>query len=185
MTVNAKPSARESLIHALIDLLHKKTFYKISVNELCAAAQVSRSAFYSHFDDKYDLFSCCLEEQTKKLDLLMETHSPEEFLTVILDFIQKEERFFYHTFGSRLDEELSENIYLFFEKHLMSLLKEKMDQGLVLPGLIETVASFYLGGLTCSTLRWINRLRMNLLRDTDWSELPWQPYQTPCSYHIG
>ena len=45
MTVNAKPSARESLIHALIDLLHKKTFYKISVNELCAAAQVSRSAF--------------------------------------------------------------------------------------------------------------------------------------------
>ena len=53
MTVNAKPSARESLIHALINLLHKKTFYKISVNELCAAAQVSRSAFYSHFDDKY------------------------------------------------------------------------------------------------------------------------------------
>lgn len=109
MTVNAKPSARESLIHALINLLHKKTFYKISVNELCAAAQVSRSAFYSHFDDKYDLFSCCLEEQTKKLDLLMETHSPEEFLTVILDFIQKEElaAFQYHMIRKLMNEESS------------------------------------------------------------------------------
>ena len=65
MTVNAKPSARESLIHALIDLLHKKTFYKISVNELCAAAQVSRSAFYSHFDDKYDLFPAAWRNRQK------------------------------------------------------------------------------------------------------------------------
>ncbi len=43
MTVNAKPSARESLIHALIDLLHKKTFYKISVSEKRDAVNCSIS----------------------------------------------------------------------------------------------------------------------------------------------
>lgn len=155
MANTSKSSARTVLIHTLIDLLHKKSFPKISVNELCETANISRSAFYANFEDKYHLFSCCLEEQTNNLNALMEEHSAEEFLFVTLDFIQKEKRFFYNIFGADLDEEVAEKLYQFFEKHLTEALKEKSRQGLVLPGSLDIVTSFYIGGLTTSTFRWL------------------------------
>lgn len=40
---------------ALIALLKKRAFDDITVRDLCQAAQVSRSGFYLHFVDKYDL----------------------------------------------------------------------------------------------------------------------------------
>lgn len=85
----------------------------------------------------------------------MEMHSPKEFLFVTLDFIQKEKRFFYNIFGTDLDEEIAEKLYQFFEKHLNAALKEKLKQGTKLPGSLEVITSFYIGGLTSSTFRWI------------------------------
>lgn len=155
MINTSKLSAKTALINTLTDLLHKKSFQKISVNELCETASVSRSAFYANFEDKYHLFSCCLEEHVDELNALMENHSPEVFLTVVLDFFQQEKRFFYNIFGADLDEEVAEKLYQFFEKHLTTILQEKAKQGLVLPGPIEVVTSFYIGGLTSSTFRWI------------------------------
>lgn len=45
MINTSKPTARNALIYALTDLLHKKSFPKISVTELCETANVSRSSF--------------------------------------------------------------------------------------------------------------------------------------------
>lgn len=50
MITTPKLSARATLIYTLTDLLHKKPFQKISVNELCETAGVSRSTFYANFD---------------------------------------------------------------------------------------------------------------------------------------
>ncbi len=94
MDSNRKTSAKIVLMETLEELLHKKPFQKISVNELCESALVSRSAFYANFEDKYHLLACCLESKTQEANVLLETRSPEEFLTVILDFIQKNNRFF-------------------------------------------------------------------------------------------
>lgn len=40
---------------ALGELLQKKRFDEISVRDIKTTAQISRSAFYLHFEDKYDL----------------------------------------------------------------------------------------------------------------------------------
>ena len=40
---------------ALGELLQKKRFDEISVRDITTTAQISRSAFYLHFEDKYDL----------------------------------------------------------------------------------------------------------------------------------
>ncbi len=92
--MNNKLSARDTLMDTLEQLLHKKSFQKISVNELCESAGVSRSAFYANFEDKYHLLACCLDSTTDRLKELMATYFPEEFFTVTLDFIQKRDRFF-------------------------------------------------------------------------------------------
>lgn len=40
---------------SLIQLMQSKAINKISVNNLCDAAQINRSTFYRHFLDKYDV----------------------------------------------------------------------------------------------------------------------------------
>ena len=155
MINSRKIPARTALMNTLAELLHKKPFQKISVNEFCETAQVSRSAFYANFEDKYHLFSCCLEAKGREMEKQMANHSPEEFLYVMLDFVQKENRFFYNTFIADLDEEIAESFYQFFEKHLTEILRQKAADGLILPGPVDVVTSFYIGVLTGTTLRWI------------------------------
>lgn len=150
-----KPTARAALVQAMDDLLHQKPFHKISVNELCAEAQVSRSAFYANFEDKYQLFSYCTHEKKSLMDEMMQNHSPEDFLYVMLDFIQSESRFFYHALGASYDEEVIEIFYNFFDQYFTELLKEKDRDGHTLPGPIDVLSAFYIGGLTHTVVRWI------------------------------
>ncbi|MDR1209108.1 MAG: TetR/AcrR family transcriptional regulator [Clostridiales bacterium] len=51
---------RKALFNALTALLGRRTFAKISVFDICAEALVSRTAFYAHFKDKYELLELWL-----------------------------------------------------------------------------------------------------------------------------
>jgi len=44
-----------ALYDAMYGLLQGRIFRKITVNDICTAALVSRAAFYAHYSDKYDL----------------------------------------------------------------------------------------------------------------------------------
>lgn len=48
---------RKALCEAFMELISKKPFDSITINELCEKALVRRATFYSHFIDKYDFFS--------------------------------------------------------------------------------------------------------------------------------
>ncbi|WP_439426069.1 TetR/AcrR family transcriptional regulator [Oenococcus alcoholitolerans] len=50
---------------AMIKMLQKKNFEKITVSDICAIALTSRSTFYLHYLDKYDLIEKIVEEQKK------------------------------------------------------------------------------------------------------------------------
>ena len=73
----------------------------------------------------------------------------------MLDFIQRESKFFYHAFGASYDEEITEILYNFFADKFEEILHEKVQEGEKISGPIEYVAAFYVGGLTSITLRWI------------------------------
>lgn len=46
---------KKSIINAMIELLKVKNFEKITVKDICEEANISRSGFYLHYIDKYDL----------------------------------------------------------------------------------------------------------------------------------
>ncbi len=46
----------KALYKSLETLLRKKSFDKITVQDICDNAQINRVTFYNHFEDKYDLF---------------------------------------------------------------------------------------------------------------------------------
>lgn len=47
----------QALITSFSDLLQTKSFEQITVQDLCANANVRRSTFYRHFNDKYDFLN--------------------------------------------------------------------------------------------------------------------------------
>lgn len=155
MPSTKKNTVKTILAETMRDLLYKKPFHKISVNELCETAGISRSSFYANFEDKYQLFSYCMAEQHGKLENLMKSHSPKDFFTVMLDFVQSESKFFYHAFGSTYDEEISEIFYRFFDEQFTAILQEKMQHGFTLSYPVEYVTAFYIGGFSNMILRWI------------------------------
>lgn len=155
MSKNTSLETKQILVNTLLDMLTVKSFQKISVNELCEKAMISRSTFYLHFKDKYELISFCLNEIYKDLISAMERRSPKDFLMVVLDSCQENEKIFYHIFENEPNKELLEIFYQFFSKYLTQSLEEKAAKGALLPGPIDSVTAFYVGGLTNMTLRWI------------------------------
>ncbi len=58
---------REAIFRAFADLLSKKTYDRISVQEIIDAADVGRSTFYSHFETKDDLLKELCEEMCQHM----------------------------------------------------------------------------------------------------------------------
>ena len=58
---------RRALYDALTALLRRSHFSKITVYDICARALVSRTAFYAHFKDKYDLLEHMLQPLRERL----------------------------------------------------------------------------------------------------------------------
>lgn len=52
----------DALMAAFEEVLSKKTFDELTVNELCDRAKIRRPTFYAHFEDKYDFLRFYLNE---------------------------------------------------------------------------------------------------------------------------
>lgn len=155
MDKNNRIPAKDLLANALLDLLQRESYQKISVNELCQMAKVSRTTFYAHFEDKYALLSYCLEKESDYLYSSIEAYPPEEFFVVFLGHIQKKERFFYHVFEGELNLNLISMFFRFYSKYLSQILEEKVKSGYQLSGPMEAVVSYYVGGLSGMILHWL------------------------------
>ena len=57
--------AKQYIIEAYLQLLARKTLDEISVTEIVKRAGISRSTFYLHFEDKFDL----MDEVRRQLKL--------------------------------------------------------------------------------------------------------------------
>jgi len=56
-----------ALLQSMGKLLETRNFGEITVNDLCAEAQISRATFYSHYSDKYDLLKYWLQNLDDRL----------------------------------------------------------------------------------------------------------------------
>lgn len=53
---------KKLIIDTMFKLLEKKDFDDITINDICNHAAISRTTFYFHFDDKFDLLLKCIGE---------------------------------------------------------------------------------------------------------------------------
>lgn len=95
---------------ALMDLMKKKDFEKITVREICEIADVNRTTFYAHFLDMYDMLDRMevflheelLSEYADRNDLSRQMFSSASFYT-FLRHIRKHQVFYRTALKNRRD----------------------------------------------------------------------------------
>ncbi|MDO4326247.1 MAG: TetR/AcrR family transcriptional regulator [bacterium] len=146
---------RRMLAAQLIRLLENKNFKKITVNDICQSAMISRSAFYLHFEDKYHLLHYCLEEELERWKHAMRNKSVDEFILYILDCVLDKKNFYYNTIATETDREVTSMFQKVFQQFFWNYLKERQEAGCTFPGPLSITSAFYAGGLATSTAQWI------------------------------
>ena len=140
--------SRQAVCAALFQLLEKDSFTGITVNDICKAARVSRTTFYQHFQDKYDLMRFALEQATDELRRAS-AGSAEREIHNLLDFVQKNQQVFRH-----LNEQNEELFYLLNEVSITSL-NEYLESTSEIPvGNRSRLHSVFLAGGRAWVLLW-------------------------------
>ena len=92
MVKNASENAREKLIASATELIRRNGYVATTVNEICAAAGVTKGAFFHHFASKEALAETCLDLWRQQFAELLagapfqSVADPVERLVAAMDF---------------------------------------------------------------------------------------------------
>lgn len=153
---------RKLLSGALIDLMKKKPFEKITVRDICDTAMVHRSTFYTHFSDKYELLQYCLGDFKSVFDQTDITENSLDgyrayYLKVAREIAKEiqNNRDMYRAFVKKNHEE---SIMQRFHRELELLILKKLkkcEPQLVLPVPPDFLATFYSGACMSVLVKWL------------------------------
>lgn len=144
------------LCTAFKDLLEKKKFEDITIQELCDQAFIRRATFYTHFIDKYDFFTYFIKHQRDIFyacwngDIQKNKNNYFIFMfEKLIDYIVQHEAMINHVINSNafpiLLSILSDLVY----EDVIQELEEVQDTN------PEIIAAFYSGGFIRILEKWV------------------------------
>ena len=165
--MNNKEDARivktkSSLLTAFKELLTKKSFEDITVNEICERANVRRATFYKHFSDKYEFLKYLVGSLRDEFDAKRPTGkrpdaTPEyylEYLRALVSFLMENEKMVKNALASDVLPSLIEVIKDKNYEDTCARLRESVAKGMILPASVEITASMMTGAVASTLLRW-------------------------------
>lgn len=105
---------RQVIYETFISLMSEKEFTQISIKDIINQANISRSTFYAHYQDKYDLLDKTIQEKLSELsELLIESKSnyinyqsnieiPDPYFVTFFEHLAMNNKF-YHTLFTKMD----------------------------------------------------------------------------------
>lgn len=144
---------RRALVTALLTLLEEQPFPKITVNDICKTALVSRAAFYQHFEDKYALLRFCLEE------LRVQMEAQEDYRDTIrrMMTLSREKARVFKNVLAQSDRELMELFRDSLVAGVTRRLEEHRQEGRKFPAPPHILALFVAGGVAHLMIWWLTR----------------------------
>lgn len=123
----------QSIQKSLLALLEQKGLKKITVNDICARADINRSTFYAHFQDIYAVMETIGRELEDKL---METYAniylpndnfmSVEYLAIIIGHIQENKTFYQALLSDSNSMILADNMEL-LQSEIVAPLYQKLN----------------------------------------------------------
>ena len=95
-----------ALAGTLLELLGKKRFCKITANDICRNAMVSRSVFYMHFEDKYQLLQFCMQKERERLENALTDKDVRSLLYAVLKSVKERQTVYHNLFMAEVNAEL-------------------------------------------------------------------------------
>ncbi len=136
-------------------LAEKRQLDKIYVSELCKRADISRGAFYSHYDD---IYSVAEDFENELIDAffdnarLLSAENAEQFVDVFFDYIRKNDENYRLLCRS--------NDLLFVAKKLTSVVSAKLlefcneDREVIDRQFVDVEINVFVEGLTCEYVKY-------------------------------
>ncbi|WP_374286984.1 TetR/AcrR family transcriptional regulator [Lactococcus sp.] len=118
-----KDRTKIALRDAMIELLKRKSFDQISTTELVKTAGISRSGFYTHYQDKYDMIDAYQKMLFNTVQYVFEKNNGNLSATLLETY-----QFLDHNeiYASLLSENGSKEIQLFMLQKLKDLLESSI-----------------------------------------------------------
>lgn len=78
MKDSRKEKTKNALLNAMMTCLETESFDQITASQLAKMAGISRSGFYTHFRDKYDMIDYYQQDLLKNLELVFEKYENDK-----------------------------------------------------------------------------------------------------------
>lgn len=154
---------KKFLVKALLELLEKNSIEEISITDICDRAMVHRTTFYTHFKDKYDLFSYLLKQFSEEIYLRMEIKHQEyptpkamylSLANVVLDIMEENRKQMLAIMKNNSNEMI---LNIFFENMQSSIcnLLEQNEHKNSFQVPLEIMSNFYTGGFISLAIWWL------------------------------
>jgi AcrR family transcriptional regulator len=153
------------LRESLMELMKAKPISAISIKEICALADISRSTFYTYYTDQYDLLRKTEEETLVFIDDIFkkyalhknDTRTVVQMVEEILQHVADNNKSIYVLFSKNGDINFQQNLFSsIYEKNYLKSLTDKLPD--------EQTKQYYFLFVVTGTIgliyHWINN-RMN------------------------
>lgn len=89
---NKRQKTKMIIANAMVELLEHESFDQISTVKLTKTAGISRSSFYTHYKDKYDMVEHYQQKLFHKLEYIFEKYAQDKRSAIIevFDFLTRE-----------------------------------------------------------------------------------------------
>lgn len=91
--VNRKENTKQAILKAMVMLLKTESFDDITTVKLSKRAGISRSSFYTHYKDKYEMIDYYQQTFFHKLEYIFEKkyQNKEQAFLEVFEFLQREQ----------------------------------------------------------------------------------------------
>lgn len=158
---------RTTIVDAFVSLVFEKGFSAISVKDITTGADVNRSTFYAHYEDKYDLLDKLITEKLEELShLIRPDHpsalaytgsfdEPDPIFIVLFTHLTDNKRFYQAMLTKLAPENFTIKLYeVIRESFYARIANMKMEQKLSVP--LDILLNYSSSSVMGVILNWIN-----------------------------
>ncbi len=123
--LNHSSNTKEKIAQALKVLTVRKSFHKITINDISGECGMTRENFYYHFRDKYDIVNWIILKEI--IDPISEIEDFESWLKELIFAIDKDRGVYKRLAGGVGKDMVKENLYPLMERRIRYLIDQSLD----------------------------------------------------------